>query len=177
MDRRPNPPGWTPPRAPYNPFDPRDKRPPQGYPSEFTTPGGQYNQMKDTMKKLQYTQIPQSEIYAGQFKQLRRVQNYTTFYRGAALAVKVGCTGVIIYSVFFHRWEGDNVFSKFYDFRRGLQSLFLPVQPEPQAYPKPPMRLGTGQLEVEVDASVGLERPMKKHLLEAERRRQLDELE
>ena len=27
--RRPNPKGWTPPKAPYNPYDPNDTRPPE----------------------------------------------------------------------------------------------------------------------------------------------------
>ena len=36
--RRPNPKGWTPPKAPYNPYDPNDTRPPGGYPSEFKLP-------------------------------------------------------------------------------------------------------------------------------------------
>jgi hypothetical protein len=151
-------------------------RPPQGYPSEFQTPGGHYNQLKDTMKKLQYTPIPQSELYPGQFKRLKRVQNYTSFYKGAALAVKVGCAGVIFYSVFFHRWEGENVFSKYFRFRQGLQSILFDVH-EDTTMKRPTMRLGTGELTTSVDESIGLERPMKKHLLEAERRKQLQELE
>lgn len=175
MDRRPNPPGWTPPKAPYNPYDHTDKRPPQGYPSEFATPGGHYNQLKDTMRKLQYTPIPQSELYPGQFKQLRRVQNYSRFYKGAAMAVKTGSAAVIVYAVFFHRWEGDNVFTRAYDWRRRIQSLVLPVK-EVSKPSKPPIRLGTGELEVDLDSGIGLERPMKKHVLEAERRRQLEEL-
>ncbi|CEP24741.1 unnamed protein product [Cyberlindnera jadinii] len=178
-DRRPNPPGWVPPRAPYNPYDPSDKRPPQGYPSEFTTPGGHYNQLKETMKKLQYHSIPQSEIYPGQFKQLRRVQNYSKFYRGASLAVKVGTAGVVVYSMFIHKWEGDNVFSRFYQWRCRVQAMLFginAVKPE-DVNPAKQMRLGNADVDTNIDSSVGLQRPHKKHMLEAERRKQLEELQ
>lgn len=83
-ERRPNPEGWVPPRAPYNPYDSTDTRPPQGYPSEFNTPGKQrswtvrpkepenYRIVKDQLKRLQYTPRPLSDIYPGQYKVLRR---------------------------------------------------------------------------------------------------------
>lgn len=83
-DRRPNPPGWVPPKAPYNPYDPTDIRPPEGYPSEFDTPGKprswtlrpkepeNYRVVKDQLKRLQYTPRPLSDLYPGQYKVLRR---------------------------------------------------------------------------------------------------------
>lgn len=92
-ERRPNPPGWVPPKAPYNPYDPTDLRPPEGYPSEFQSPGKQrgwsripkdpstYKQVKDTLKKLHYVPRPLSELYPGQYKVLRRT-GPSKFQRG-----------------------------------------------------------------------------------------------
>ncbi|CDR46444.1 CYFA0S23e01068g1_1 [Cyberlindnera fabianii] len=193
IQRRANPPGWTAPRAPYNPFDPDDKRPPEGYPSEFSTPSRvpgklptQYDQMRDTMRRLQYVPRPQSELYPGQYKVLRRVNNYTKFDKGAEVTAKLLMGGILIYGVFFHRWNDgqENIFSWAYRLRLQAQYLLTdalsPQQKEDLEFVKLPssIRLGTGDgPETTVNEEFGLERPQRKHILEVERRKQIEEEE
>lgn len=109
-ERRPNPPGWVPPRAPYNPYDPTDVRPSEGYPSEFQAPGKKrnwsmipteptnYRVVKDSLKRMQYTPRPHSELYPGQYKVLRRV-GPTKFQTGVKLATRVATGGMFLLSV------------------------------------------------------------------------------
>ena len=127
--RRPNPKGWTPPKAPYNPYDPNDTRPPGGYPSEFKLPGQepsgfsslpksptQYQKVNETMERLNYTARPQSDLYPGQYKVLRRVDTNKRLDIGNRYFGTFIIGSVIVYGVFFHRWNDgrENVFSDFY---------------------------------------------------------------
>lgn len=139
IERRPNPPGWVPPRkgSNYNPYDPREQRPPEGYPSEFKTPGKrsawatvpndatQYQHMKETMQKLQYTPRPKSELYPGQYKVLRRVDNYPRFYKGGLFVTRMMALGVGIYAVFIYRWNDgyDHIFSPMYRLRLRIKYI------------------------------------------------------
>lgn len=127
VDRKPNPPGWTQPKAPYNPYDTADARPPQGYPSEFTTPGVKkhfggkvaqdstdFSRMRIEMKKLQYFPRPPSELYPGKYKVLRRIKHLSNFDRGATLTGKLSIYGIILFTVFFYKWnEHENIFAPF----------------------------------------------------------------
>ncbi|CAM9010244.1 unnamed protein product [Wickerhamomyces anomalus] len=201
LDRRPNPPGWVPPRkgTNYNPYDPREQRPPQGYPSEFKTPGKksvwasvpsdatQYQQMKDTMQKLQYSPRPKSQLYPGQYKVLRRVNNYPRFYQGALFTTRLLALGVGVYAVFFYRWnEGfDNVFSQFYRLR--LRAKYIlngelskqeleDLVPKQRGYSKRPLSFVSESEEgyvrpepKEIDPKFLMERPDERHLMEAQK--------
>ena len=139
LDRRPNPPGWVQPKAPYNPYDPTDLRPAEGYPSEYNAPSavkrntGQlardltdYQKIKIDMKKLQYYPRPPSELYPGRYKVLRRVNHKSGFTRGADLTAKVSIYGVLIFGVFFYRWnDHDNIFSPFRRLQLRAKELLL----------------------------------------------------
>ncbi|CDK28801.1 unnamed protein product [Kuraishia capsulata CBS 1993] len=125
LERRPHPPGWVQPKAPYNPYDPADLRPPQGYPSEFDETNKKifgkiaqdstdYTKIRFGMKRLEYTPKPPSELYAGRYKILRRVNTNTRFERGSMFGMKLAIWAVGIYGVFFAKWnEYDNVFAPF----------------------------------------------------------------
>lgn len=127
FERRPNPPGWVQPKAPYNPFDPTDQRPAQGYPSEFNAPSalkkntGQvakdltdYQKIKIDMKRLQYYPRPPSELYPGRYKVLRRINYKSGFRKGADLTAKVSIWGFVIFGLFFYKWnDHNNVFAPF----------------------------------------------------------------
>lgn len=195
MERRPNPPGWVPPKAPYNPYDPYDQRPPEGYPSEFKTPGrprrwsqipkeAQHHQeMKETLKKLNYTPRPASDLYFGQYKVLKR-KGTTSFNDGVRLVGKTMMWGIIIGSVFFYRWNDgyDNVFSEPYRLQlRIRQKLFGNLSPQQiddmegkqrGMIKKIPPRAQTRAPSTELDSQTALERPQRSHLIEAERRMQ-----
>lgn len=135
-ERRPNPKGWTPPKAPYNPYDHNDARPAEGYPSEFKMPGQepkgfssiprnptQYQKVNETMHRLNYTPRPQSTRYPGQYMVLRKVDtnrrlNIGTRYFGTFV------TGtILVYFTFFHRWNDgqENVLSDFFRFRLSMK--------------------------------------------------------
>lgn len=127
LERRPNPPGWVQPKAPYNPYDPTDIRPAEGYPSEFNAPSAlkkntghlardltDYQKIKIDMKKLQYYPRPPSELYPGRYKVLRRVDHKSGFNRGADITAKVSIYSVLIFGVFFYKWnDHDNIFAPF----------------------------------------------------------------
>ncbi|KAI5962252.1 uncharacterized protein KGF55_003328 [Candida pseudojiufengensis] len=129
FSRRPNPKGWTPPKAPYNPYDPNDIRPAEGYPSEFQIPNQepkgfsslpkkptQYQKINETMTRLNYTARPKSNIYPNQYKVLRQVDTNKNLHFGSRwFSIFIGGS-IIIYGVFFQRWNNgkENVFSDFY---------------------------------------------------------------
>lgn len=140
LPRRPNPPNWTPPASGsrYNPYDPHDLRPPQGYPSEFNTPGklssitsqpgsaSSYQHMKKSMKVFGYDDPrPYSSLYPGQRKILKRVYNYDKFYYGVKWTGTLAMGGIVIYSLFIHRWNDgyENVFSDTYRLKLRLKYL------------------------------------------------------
>ncbi|CAI5757219.1 unnamed protein product [Candida verbasci] len=130
LNRRPNPKDWTQPKAPYNPYDPNDIRPSQGYPSEFKLPGQspsgfsslprqptQYQQVNETMERLNYIARPKSDIYPNQYKILRKVDTNKRLDLGSRYFSTLLTSGLVIYFTFFYRWNDgkENVFS---DFRR-----------------------------------------------------------
>lgn len=194
-DRRPNPLGWTPPKAPYNPYDPTDIRPPEGYPSELNTPGKErswtlrpkepenYRVVKDQLKRLQYTPRPLSDLYPGQYKILRRVQpgafntgvRYTSIFLG---------TGLVLFGVFFYRWNDgyENVFSSTYRWQLRIRdSLFgnLTAQQKEDLISKQrgmTRRTSTNDEAAFIEPSRedihSMQRPQRMHYIEAERIRQ-----
>jgi hypothetical protein len=194
-ERRANPPGWVPPRAPYNPYDPTDIRPPEGYPSEFKIPGKprswsvipkeptNYRVVKESLKQMQYTPRPLSDLYPGQYKVLKRLGD-NGFKRGVRLSSIFMTSSVLIVGIFFYRWNDgyDNIFSKPYRMQlslrdklfgnlsdqqkedldnkaRGIVKIHSQSAPTPVAY------------ESKYE-DLALERPMRNHLLEVERQRQ-----
>lgn len=202
LSRRPNPKGWTPPAAPYNPYDPSDVRPPEGYPSEFKVPGSQptgfssvpksptqYRKVNETMKRLSYTPRPLSELYPGQYKVLRRVDanrrlNIGTRWFGTFLA-----TSIVLYGAFFYRWNDgrENVLSDFYRARLLLKERFTTLTDEEYDdlyHPK-----GSGIVVKNVrdtdyipesvrktqEGKYALNRPSERHVLEAQRIQQQQE--
>ncbi|CCH42613.1 hypothetical protein BN7_2157 [Wickerhamomyces ciferrii] len=199
LDRKPNAPGWVPPRegSNYNPYDPLEQRPPQGYPSEFKTPGKkptfgsipkdatQYQHMKETIQRLQYTPRPKSQLYPGQYKVLRRVNNYSRFQKGALSTGKFLTIGIGLYSVFFYRWNDgyDNVFSDFYRMRLrikyivngGLSEQELEdLKPKQRGFvdrPKAVVAEGEDPIkpkELPKESEYLKERPSDRHLMEAQ---------
>ncbi|QPG76580.1 hypothetical protein FOA43_003971 [Brettanomyces nanus] len=127
FERRPNPIGWVQPKAPYNPYDPTDVRPPEGYPSEFDAPSSvkrntgkvaqdltDYQKIKIDMKRLKYYPRPPSELYPGRYKVLRNINHKSSFVRGAELTAKLSIYGFIAFGVFFYKWnDNENVFAPF----------------------------------------------------------------
>jgi hypothetical protein len=125
------------PRAPFNPFDPTEARPPQGYPSEYLAPteprgwsktpkdASKYEQARAVMRQIKYDPRPPSEKYPGQFKKLRRVNTSEGFMRGIKLTGKVLTVSVLGYGVFFMKWDNgyENVFSPFYRARIRLKGF------------------------------------------------------
>jgi hypothetical protein len=192
-ERRPNPPGWIPPKAPYNPYDPTDLRPPEGYPSEFQTPGRDrswsiipkeptnYRVVKETLKKMQYTPRPLSELYPGQYKVLRRTEK-TQFKAGVKYMSAVLSFSIIVGGVFFYRWNDgyDNVFSVPYRFQlRMRQRLFgnLTEQQKEDLRPKQRGMVSTTSdtavfVPDSADDTIAMQRPKRSHIIEAERIRQ-----
>lgn len=139
LERRPNPPGWVQPKAPYNPYDPTDLRPAEGYPSEYNAPSSMkrntgdiardltdYQKIKIDMKKLQYYPRPPSELYPGRYKVLRRVNYKSGFAKGADITAKISIYSVIIFGVFFYKWnDHDNAFAPFRRFQLRIKELIL----------------------------------------------------
>lgn len=198
FERRPNPPGWTPPKAPYNPYDPTDLRPAEGYPSEFNMPGkprnwsiipkepSNYRVVRETMKKLHYTPRPLSELYPGQYKLLRRT-DHTKFKAGVRLTSMFMTTVLIVGGVFFYRWNDgyDNIFSGPYRFQLRLRDRLFGNLTERQKEDLKPKQRGmvrtTADSSSAVAASqytspqnenIAMERPNRGHMIEAERIRQ-----
>lgn len=197
VERRPNPKGWVPPKAPYNPYDPADQRPPEGYPSEYKTPGSprnwtmipkeptNYRQVKEKLKRLNYTPRPLSEYYPGQYKVLKRKGNQS-FNKGVRLMAKFATWTIVIGSVFFYRWNDgyDNVFSTPYRWQLWLRErLFSNLSPQQKedlegkqkgAVKKTrPIGDVIGPQSEHINSSnrdpVAFERPSRAHVIEAER--------
>ncbi|GME72741.1 unnamed protein product [Ambrosiozyma monospora] len=138
-ERRPNPKGWVQPKAPYNPFDPSDQRPAEGYPSEFNAPSKlkqntgfvaqdttDFEKIRVDMKKLKYHPRPPSELYPGRYKVLRKVNVQTPFKRGANITAKGTMWGVVIFGVFFYKWnDHENIFAPFRRFQLKAKELLF----------------------------------------------------
>lgn len=197
-ERRPNPPGWTQPKAPYNPYDPTDLRPPEGYPSEFQTPGqarnwsvspkepSNYAEVRNSMKKMSYTPRPYSELYPGCYKVLRRTK-HNPFERGVRITSALMGTSLIFFGVFFYRWNDgyDHVFSAPYKLQLSLRDKWFGNLTERQkedlegrqrGFNKPAKTHATEELYMapkpETETEATLQRPMRSHVIEAERIRQ-----
>ncbi|EGV61640.1 hypothetical protein PSN45_000320 [Yamadazyma tenuis] len=194
--RRPNPKGWTQPKAPYNPYDPTDVRPPEGYPSEFSIPGNapsgfssipkeatQYKKVNQTMKKLNYTPRPLSEVYPGQYKVLRKIDTYNRLNIGSKWFGTFLTSTLVIYGLFFYRWNDgyENVTSDFYRARLRLKETMLRLTDEEYNdlyYPKGSNIVvkkvrDTDYIPEDIrrtkEGSMALNRPAERHVLEAQR--------
>lgn len=194
-ERRANPPGWVPPKAPYNPYDPTDVRPPQGYPSEFKIPGKprswsvipkeptNYRVVKDTLKRMQYTPRPLSDLYPGQYKVLRRIDD-TGFNRGVKFSTVFLTSTVAVIGVFFYRWNDgyDNVFSRPYRIQLAIRDKLFGNLSEEQKEDLQTKSRGVVRMHSQNSSAptpydskyedLALERPMRNHMLEVERIRQ-----
>lgn len=195
-DRRPNPPGWTPPKAPYNPYDPTDLRPPEGYPSEFKVPGkdrswsispkepSNYRVVKDTFKRMQYTPRPLSELYPGQYKVLKRTGS-NPFAKGVRYSSIILGTAVVVFGVFFYRWNDgyDHALSGTYRWQLQMRDSLLGNLSERQKEDLEGKQRGFNRIAKQQDESrvlsprpeddnLAMQRPMRNHIIEAERIRQ-----
>ncbi|KAK6465180.1 hypothetical protein DFJ63DRAFT_310280 [Scheffersomyces coipomensis] len=202
FERRPNPKGWVPPKAPYNPYDATDVRPPEGYPSEFKIPGEQptghssipknptqYKKVNETMKRLNYTPRPASELYPGQYKVLRRVDTNQRLNAGSRWFGSFLGTSILIYFAFFHRWNDgkENVMSDFYRARLRLKERFAPLTEEEFDDLYHPKNASLGVRSVRdtdyipenmrktTENEYALNRPSERHVLEAQRIQQEQE--
>lgn len=200
MDRRPNPPGWTPPKAPYNPYDPDDVRPAAGYPSEFKIPGNlpsgfsslprnptQYKKVNETMKRLNYTPRPASQLYPGQYKVLRKVNTSQKVQVGSRWFASLLGGSIIVYFSFFYRWNDgkENVFSDFYRARLQLKErifgglsqqeyddLHHPQQNKVIIKKVRDAEYIPDDMRRNVESDLAMNKPSDRHFLEAERIRQ-----
>ncbi|KAK6204486.1 uncharacterized protein RJT21DRAFT_8781 [Scheffersomyces amazonensis] len=202
ISRRPNPKGWVPPKAPYNPYDPTDARPPEGYPSEYKVPGGQpegfssipknptqYKKVNETMKRLNYTPRPASELYPGQFKVLRKVDTNHRLNFGSRWFSTFMGGSIVIYFAFFHKWNDgkENVMSDFYRARLRLKERFSTLSEEEYDDLYHPKQSSIGvrgvrdtdyipeNLRKTSENEFVLNRPSERHVLEAQRIQQEQE--
>lgn len=202
VERRPNPKGWTPPKAPYNPYDPTDTRPPEGYPSEFKIPGElpggfsslpknptQYKKVNETMNRLNYTPRPLSELYPGQYKILRKVDTNQRLNTGSRYFGTFLAGTVIIYCAFFQRWNdgNENIMSDFYRARLRLKERYFglnDIEYDDLYHPKTAaVNIKTvrdkdyipDDIRKTQEGEYAMNRPSERHILEAERIQQQQE--
>lgn len=202
IERRPNPKGWTPPKAPYNPYDPTDTRPPEGYPSEFKIPGQQpggfssipkqptqYKKVNETMKRLNYTPRPLSELYPGQYKVLRRVDTNQRLNTGSRWFGTIIGGSIVIYFAFFQRWNDgrENVMSDFYRAQLRMKERLFGLNDEEYNdlyHPKGSSIVVKNVRDTDYipepirktqEGEYALNRPSERHVLEAERIQQEQE--
>ncbi|WPK27263.1 hypothetical protein PUMCH_004641 [Australozyma saopauloensis] len=200
LQRRPNPSGWTPPKAPYNPYDPADARPPEGYPSEFKVPGAaplgissiprdptQYKKVNETMKRLNYTPRPKLAKYPGQYMVLRKVDTNQRLNTGTRMFGALISVSIIGYFTFFYRWQdgSETVMSEFYRQRLQWQERFFGLTDQEYQdlyHPKGAQTTLKSVRDVDFvhqDATKEnqfvLARPSERHVLEAQRLQQEEE--
>lgn len=202
LHRRPNPKGWTPPRAPYNPYDPTDVRPPEGYPSEFKIPGNapsgfssipnnpsQYKKVNETMRRLNYTPRPPSDIYPGQFKVLRKVDTNQRLNTGSKWFGTFITGSIVVYGMFFYRWNDgyENVTSDFYRARLSWKEKIIGLTDQEYTdlyHPKGSNFViknvkDTQYIPEDIrktkEGDFALNRPAERHVLEAQRIQQQQE--
>lgn len=195
-DRRPHPAGWVPPKAPYNPYDPSDARPAEGYPSEFKIPGEapsgmssiprnptQYKKINETMKKLNYTPRPLSTKYPGQYMVLRKVDTNQRLNTGTRWFGTFLTGSIIVYFAFFYRWNDgrENVMSDFYRFRLLLKEKVFGLSDteyDDLHHPKghgisiknvPDAQYIPEDIRKTKEGGFALNRPSERHVLEAQR--------
>lgn len=177
--------------APYNPYESTEDRPLGGYPSEFAVPGKltnsgtvrpatDYQRIRYAMKELNFTPRPMSNVYKGQYKVLRKVNAaQSKFNRGSTYVAQGIICSVLIYSLFFHRWNDgyDHIFSDFYRFQLKVK-WFITGSLSKQEYddltPKQ-KGLETAMVnELNLDLSenenkFALQRPSREHIVMAEK--------
>lgn len=199
LNRRPNPPGWVPPKGPYNPYDANDARPPEGYPSEFKIPGAaplgmssiprdptQYKKVNETMKRLNYTPRPKSAKYPGQYMVLRKVDTNQRLNTGTRMFGTFLTFSIIGYFTFFYRWQDGNetVMSEFYRKRLSLKEKLFGLSDqeyEDLYHPKGAEHTLKSVRDVEFvhqnarESEYALARPSERHVLEAQRWQQEEE--
>lgn len=198
-DRRPNPKGWIPPKAPYNPYDPTDLRPAEGYPSEFSLPGQepqgfssipktptQYQKINETMKKLNYTPRPRSNLYPGQYMVLRKVDTNQRLNTGTRWFGTFLTGSIIVYFSFFYRWNDgkENVMSDFYRYRLRAKEMLVGLSEteyDDLYHPKKNNHIIKNvrdadyiptDIRLTKEGDFALNRPAERHVLEAQRRQQ-----
>lgn len=197
--RRPNPPGWTPPKGPYNPYDPNDARPPEGYPSEFKIPAAeplgissipkeptQFKKVNETMRRLNYSPRPKSSKYPGQYMILRKVDTNQRLNAGIRVFGTIITFTILGYFTFFYRWQdgSETVMSEFYRLRLKLKEEIFGLSDQEYQdlyYPKGakhalksiPDSKFVHQSTAESDFA--LTRPSERHVLEAQRWQQQEE--
>lgn len=196
LERRPNPKGWTPPKAPYNPYDSTDVRPPDGYPSEYNIPNEaptgfssipksptQYKKVNATMKRLNYTPRPLSELYPGQYKVLRRIDTNARLNLGSRYFGTFIVGSIIAYGFFFYRWNDgyENITSDFYRSQLRLKERFTDLTDEEYMdlyHPKGNNVVIKNVRDAEYipedirktkEGKLALNRPAERHVLEAQR--------
>lgn len=143
-----------------------------------------YRQVKETMKRLNYTPRPMSEHYPGQYKVLRR-KGQNNFNRGVRLMGRIATYGLVVYGIFFYRWNDgyDNIFSLPYRFQlRAREHFFSNLSDEQKEDLQGKQRgmvkkvkegnEGLFKPAVSPDTNIALERPSRSHVIEAERRMQ-----
>ncbi|KAK9238710.1 hypothetical protein V1525DRAFT_374302 [Lipomyces kononenkoae] len=191
-ERRPNPPGWRPPRAPYNPYDPEDLRPAEGYASEYNRPiskdwrvkageNQNYRQFVNLMRMQAFPgSAPRSDLYAGRLKVLRKIRGSgEAFANGLQYASFILCGSIIVYGTFFYRWNDgyDNIFSGPYRLQLRVKKYLLgrlTEREEMDLHPRARIKLervidpAQGDPDLP-DTQWALERPRRIHTLEAER--------
>lgn len=185
-----------PPKAPYNPYDPTDLRPADGYPSEFQVPAEapqgfssipknptQYKKINETMKRLNYTPRPFSTLYPGQYMVLRKVDTNQRLNTGTRWFGSFVTGSVVIYFAFFHRWNDgrENVMSDFYRARLQMKERFFGLSDQeyddlyhPKTAPTTIKNVRDAQyipeeLRKTKEGQYALNRPSERHVLEAER--------
>lgn len=203
-DRRPNPQGWIPPKAPYNPYDPTDIRPAEGYPSEFKIPGQepqgfssipktptQYQKINETMKKLNYTPRPKSSVYPGQYMVLRRIDTNQRLNTGTRWFGSFLTGSIVVYFAFFYKWNDghENVLSDFYRYRLLIKEKLVGLSEteyDDLYYPKKAnihlrnvrdAEYIPESMRLTKEGDFALNRPSEKHVLEAQRLQQEQEEE
>lgn len=202
FNRRPNPKGWVPPKAPYNPYDPTDIRPADGYPSEFKLPGQepqgfssipknptQYKKINETMKKLNYTPRPHSTLYPNQYMVLRKVDTNQRLNTGTRWFGTFLTSSIVVYFAFFYRWNDgrENVMSDFYRYRLQIKERVVGLSESEYDDLYHPRGANLvlknvrdaeyipGDMRKTKEGDFALNRPSEKHVLEAQRIQQQQE--
>ncbi|OBA18942.1 hypothetical protein METBIDRAFT_33582 [Metschnikowia bicuspidata var. bicuspidata NRRL YB-4993] len=202
FERRPNPKGWVPPKAPYNPYDSTDIRPAEGYPSEFKVPSEaplgfsslpknptQYKKINETMKRLNYTPRPMSTLYPGQYMVLRKVDTNQRLNTGTRWFGTFLTGSILFYFSFFYRWNDghENIMSGFYRTRLQLKEKFFGLnnlEYEDLYHPRDTISTVRNvrdtdyipeELRKTKEGDFALNRPSERHVLEAKRIQQEQE--
>lgn len=132
------------------------------------------------MSQLSYAPRPASEVYPGQFKILRRVNDNRRFNIGSKWAASGIISVVMVYSIFFHRWNDgyDNVFSDFYRFQLRCKWFFTGTLSKQDYDDLTPKQKGLNSAMVNEtydpdfearETKFALQRPSRQHMIMAEK--------